>query len=226
MLRFCPQFLFLLPVSAMAPVTAHRIEDLITLFDGLFSHSFNTRLVRGGDEPLYLPASKQIGPASKQIGPAGKQTAPAAMRIAPCDEQVPFNRVIFARGFFASALHEIAHWCIAGPMRRQQVDFGYWYAPDGRNAAQQNAFERVEVRPQALEWIFSRAAGCRFFISADNLGGEATNMDDFRQAVHRQVISYCHDGLPARAAQFREALSVFYGTKVILEANQFQLDAL
>jgi len=199
----------------MAPVTAHRIEDLITLFDGLFSDSFNTRLVRGDDEPLYLPA----GPASKQMGLADIQ-------IAPCNDPVPFNRVIFARGFFASALHEIAHWCIAGAVRRQQIDFGYWYAPDGRNAAQQKAFERVEVQPQALEWIFSRAAGCHFFISADNLGGEATSGDEFRQAVHRQVISYCHDGLPARAAQFREALSVFYGTKVILDANQFQFDAL
>jgi elongation factor P hydroxylase len=185
-------------------VTAHRIEDLITLFDGLFSHSFNTRLVRGGDEPLYLPQNEK--------GPQG--------------DLVPYHRVVFARGFFSSALHEIAHWCIAGQARRQMVDFGYWYAPDGRNAAQQKAFEQVEVRPQALEWIFSRAAGSRFVISADNLGGEATDSQAFRQDVHRQVISYCRDGLPSRASQFCEVLSAFYGTAAVLDADQFRLDAL
>jgi elongation factor P hydroxylase len=216
MLRFRPQVLFPLPLFTIAPVTAHRIEDLITLFDGLFLHSFNTRLVRGGDEPLYLPANKKIGPAP--IGPADNHVTQ--------DDLVTFHRVIFARGFFASALHEVAHWCIAGEVRRQRVDFGYWYAPDGRNAAQQKAFERVEVRPQALEWIFSQAAGSQFFISADNLGGEATDMDDFRCAVHSQVVRYCRQGLPARAAQFRNALSVFYGTNAILDVDRFQFDAL
>jgi elongation factor P hydroxylase len=185
-------------VSVMTPVTAHRIEDLITLFDGLFSHSFNTRLVRGDVEPVYLP----------------------------CSDQVPYHQVIFAHGFFSSALHEVAHWCIAGARRRQMVDFGYWYAPDGRSAAQQNAFEQVEVRPQALEWIFSRAAGSRFFISVDNLGGEETDPEPFRRDVLRQAISYCRDGLPARAAQFCEALSAFYGTSAVLDADQFKLDAL
>jgi len=210
----------------MAPVTAYRIEDLISLFDGLFFHSFNTRLVRGGDEPAYLPAQTgpaQIGPAAKLIGPA--QMGPADKHVTQ-DDAVTFHQVIFARGFFASALHEVAHWCIAGESRRQRVDFGYWYAPDGRNAAQQKAFERVEVRPQALEWIFSQAAGSQFFISADNLGGDATDMDDFRHAVHSQVIQYCRQGLPTRALQFRDALSMFYGTAAVLDADQFQFEAL
>ncbi len=39
--------------------------------------------------------------------------------------------------FFASALHEISHWCVAGKARREQVDFGYWYCPDGRDAMTQ-----------------------------------------------------------------------------------------
>jgi elongation factor P hydroxylase len=179
------------------PVT-HRIEDLIALFDGLFAQSFNTRLIRGEDEPIYLP----------------------------CDEQVPYHRIIFAHGFFASALHEIAHWCIAGEARRQLVDFGYWYAPDGRTAAQQKAFEAVEVRPQALEWIFSRAAGSRFYISVDNLSGEATDGSSFRLAVHRQVLSYCEHGLPSRAALFRKALCDFYQTDEKLDPCQFPLEAL
>lgn len=109
----------------------HRLEDVIELFDGLFLGPCNTRLVRGGDEPLYLPA----------------------------DDQVPWHRVIFARGFFASVLHEVSHWCIAGPRRRLLEDYGYWYEPDGRNETQQQAFEKVEVAPQALERIFSEAAG-------------------------------------------------------------------
>lgn len=196
----------------MAPVTAHRIEDLIALFDGLFAHSFNTRLVRGGDEPLYLPAGKQMVPA-------GKQMAPQA-------EQVPYHRIAFAHGFFSSALHEISHWCIAGEGRRLLIDFGYWYAPDGRDVTQQKAFEQVEVRPQALEWIFSRAAGCRFRLSADNLSGSASDMDAFRRDVHREVLRYCRDGLPPRAAQFFVVLCNFYDTGVSLDAEQFQLDAL
>ncbi|GAM69307.1 transporting ATPase [Vibrio sp. JCM 19236] len=26
-------------------------------------------------------------------------------------------------------MHEIAHWCVAGPKRRLLEDFGYWYEP-------------------------------------------------------------------------------------------------
>ncbi|MDX1454750.1 MAG: elongation factor P hydroxylase, partial [Gammaproteobacteria bacterium] len=107
----------------------HDVDALIRLFNSLFEDSHNTILVRGDDEPLYLPA----------------------------DTGHPRHRIIFAHGFFASALHEIAHWCIAGPQRRQLVDYGYWYRPDGRNAEEQRAFEDVEARPQALERIFSEA---------------------------------------------------------------------
>ncbi len=53
--------------------------------------------------------------------------------------------------FYASALHEIAHWCIAGENRCQQVDYGYWYEPNGRSEERQFEFEKVEVKPQALE---------------------------------------------------------------------------
>ncbi len=54
-----------------------------------------------------------------------------------------------SRTVFASALHEISHWCIAGKARRELVDFGYWYCPDGRDAMTQSQFEDVEVKPQA-----------------------------------------------------------------------------
>lgn len=161
----------------------HRLEDVITLFDGLFRKPFGTRLVRGGDEPLYLPAN------------------------AAC----PWHRVIFARGFYASALHEISHWCIAGARRRELEDYGYWYLPDGRDAAEQQDFEAVEVAPQALELLFSQACGLRFHVSVDNLGGEvAVDRDAFRARVEARAARYEREGLPARAAAFRTALEGFY----------------
>ena len=48
--------------------------------------------------------------------------------------------IYFREDFDRSALHEVAHWCVAGPLRRGLPDYGYWYAPDGRNAEQQSAF--------------------------------------------------------------------------------------
>ena len=44
------------------------------------------KLIKGEDEPIYLPAS----------------------------ETCKFNQIIFAHGYYASALHEISHWCLAG----------------------------------------------------------------------------------------------------------------
>ncbi len=161
----------------------HRLEDVTALFDGLFQPTYGTRLVRGGDEPLYLPA----------------------------DAESPFHRVIFARGFYASALHEISHWCIAGARRRQLEDYGYWYLPDGRDATQQRDFEAVEVAPQALERLFSEACGRPFHISVDNLGGEVeVDRDAFQARVTARAERYEREGLPRRAAAFRHALHCFY----------------
>ncbi|EWH02632.1 elongation factor P hydroxylase [Halomonas sp. BC04] len=161
----------------------HRLDDLIALFDGLFQDAFNTRLVRGGDEPLYRPA----------------------------DADCSFHRVIFAHGFYASALHEISHWCIAGERRRRQEDYGYWYLPDGRDTEQQRAFETAEVAPQALELLFTRACGRQFNVSVDNLGGEAeVDRDAFRARVEARAVRYEREGLPDRAAAFHAALKAFY----------------
>ncbi len=161
----------------------HRLEDVIALFDGLFQARYNTRLVRGGDEPLYRPA----------------------------DARCPYHRVIFARGFYASALHEISHWCIAGKRRRRLEDYGYWYLPDGRDAEQQRRFEAAEVAPQALELLFSRACGLRFHVSVDNLGGSVeVDRGAFTDRVEARAARYNRDGLPSRAAAFRTALLAFY----------------
>ncbi len=164
----------------------HDIHDLIALFSRLFAGE-RTVLVRGDGEPCYRP-----------WGPGGE---PA--------------EVVFAHGFFASALHEVAHWCIAGAARRALPDYGYWYRPDGRTAEEQREFEHVEVKPQALEWIFSVAAGTAFHFSADNLdaGGAVASPAwiRFQESVAARARAYATHGLPPRAAPFAAALSARYG---------------
>jgi elongation factor P hydroxylase len=120
------------------------------------------------------------------------------------------NRIYFRYDYFASALHEVAHWCLAGKKRRLLEDFGYWYKPDGRDDEWQARFEEVEVKPQAIECIFSKAAGVPFKISADNLANPDVDTERFQQNVEQQVLRYLHEGLPKRAALFQEGLSVFY----------------
>ncbi|MCB1663177.1 MAG: elongation factor P hydroxylase [Pseudomonadales bacterium] len=168
----------------------HRYSDLIRLFNNLFRDTYNTVLVKGGGEPLYLPAGSDA----------------------------PYHQIIFAHGYFSSALHEISHWCIAGEQRRAQLDYGYWYLPDGRSESQQMQFEQVEIKPQALEWIFSVAAKHRFHMSIDNLGGEAFNRPLFANNLSKQVLNYLKVGMPGRAQTFALALTDFYQGKIIQEA--------
>lgn len=167
-----------------------KLEDIIALFDGVFERTYDTRLIRGGDEPLYRPAS----------------------------DDTPYHQVIFARGFYASALHEISHWCIAGEARRQHEDYGYWYLPDGRNAEQQRAFEQAEIAPQALESLFTAACGREFHVSVDNLGGDAdVDRHAFAEKVFTRAERYMQDGLPRRVAAFRNALYRYYQASATLE---------
>lgn len=154
------------------------VEVLIALFNQTFA-DFNTRLVRGSDEPIYLPA----------------------------DETCDYHQIVFAHGFFSSALHEISHWCIAGKNRRLLEDYGYWYCPDGRNAQQQAEFEKVEVKPQAIEWAFTEAAGRKFQVSTDNLDGVEPDRAAFTNNVAAQLAQYRATGFPPRAQRFIEALA-------------------
>ena len=176
----------------------YHYTDLITVFNHCFSVEYNTILFKGDDEPLYLPA----------------------------DEHRAQHTIIFAHGYFASALHECAHWLIAGEARRQLIDFGYWYEPDGRTAEQQAVFQRVEVKPQALEWILSKATGHPFRVSIDNLNGEEADTEAFKLAVFEQVKTFCENGLPKRASIFRNALCQFYGTPFALNINEFNIETL
>ena len=164
----------------------HNCQDLIALFNSLFEHTENTVLIGNGEEPLYLP----------------------------CDEKSPVNRIIFTRDYFASALHEIAHWCIASKKRRELVDYGYWYYPEGRNAEQQALFEHAEIKPQALKSIFSNAAGSSFIPSQDNLLGEkSAGSESFEEMIKARVQYYQSNGLPERALLFNNRILAFYQEK-------------
>jgi len=175
--------------------TAHNYQDLIRLFDQQFYQQHNTRLIKGGDEPLYAPAN----------------------------DKCKHHQIIFAHGYYASALHEIAHWCLAGKARRLLEDFGYWYQPDGRNEQQQKAFEQVEIKPQAIEWAFCIAAQKIFNVSADNLNGFEADTKSFKKAVYQQVLVYIEQGFPAQAQQFIRSLAKYYHTPFPLTKEQFVL---
>ena len=125
------------------------------------------------------------------------------------------HRICYTRDYFRSALHEIAHWCVAGPARRQQEDYGYWYAPDGRNAEQQAQFTRVEVLPQAYEALFCAACGHPFRVSLDNLNGDAGDERDFAMKVRGKALSLLENGLPHRPRHWCQVLADFYGRKSI-----------
>jgi len=189
-------FMSIMPTVEISPDTSlHHYQDLIDIFDATFYAKYNTRLVKGDDEPVYFPAN----------------------------DACHFNQIVFAHGYFASALHEIAHWCLAGAERRLLEDFGYWYIPDGRDQRQQHAFEKVEIKPQAIEWAFCVAAGKTFDVSTDNLSGEGkTDRVAFKAQVYQQVLSYLKGGFPHDGETFIAALAKHYQTSWPLTFDRFQ----
>ena len=156
--------------------------ELEQVFRGCFHADYRTRLEGGAAEPLYLPAR------------SGEDAV-----------------IYYRQDYAASTLHEVAHWCIAGAGRRQQEDYGYWYAPDGRSADQQRAFERVEVLPQALEWHFALASGVPFHVSVDNLLAPGGGGSGFATAVLEQARRFFPEPPPTRGARFRDALARHFG---------------
>lgn len=175
---------------------SHQYQDLIQLFNQTFTEQYNTRLIKGGDEPLYLPAN----------------------------DTCQYHQIIFAHGYFSSALHEISHWCQAGEARRLKEDFGYWYIPDGRNEQQQKRFEHVEIIPQAIEWAFNVAANKKFHVSADNLNGYQGNTCEFQANVFQQVQRYLQTGFPTRTARFIAVLARFYHVSLPLTPEHFSYE--
>ena len=153
-------------------------RTITNLLNTHYLQAFNTVLVGGSQEPFYE---------------AAKNDQPA--------------RIGFTRDYIRSAMHELAHWCIAGRNRRLQDDFGYWYAADGRTQVQQELFYKVEVRPQAIECAFALACGVAFEVSMDNLDSAVDGSASFEQQVQGQVAHYRGQGFPQRA---REVLALLY----------------
>ena len=114
------------------------------------------------------------------------------------------HRIYFRADYVRSALHEVAHWCVAGRRRRRLSDYGYWYSPDGRDAAQQQAFFAVEARPQAIERYFCEAVGIPFSPSVDNVGAriEPQQLRRFEARIQQCCNQFERTGLPLRAARF------------------------
>jgi len=150
--------------------------EVAACFNRVFADE-DTVMIGGASEPLYVPAS---------------EGQPA--------------RLFYREDFAASALHEAAHWCIAGSGRRGQVDFGYVYVPPPRDAQAQHQFFAAEIRTQALESLFAQAAGVKFRASADNL---EVSPDVFAQQIaiaRPDMHRWCMDSADCRARRFLAAL--------------------
>jgi hypothetical protein len=146
-----------------------NLSDFISVINQQYLKNYHTVLIGGFSEPFYQPA---------QLG------EPAQIQ--------------FTHDYFRSALHELAHWCVAGEERRKLPDYGYWYAPDGRTQAQQELFFTCEIVPQAFEWALSLASGIKFDVSVDNLSNTTSGATEFKQAVREKLQNYLQDGFPAR----------------------------
>ena len=173
--------------------STHHYEQLIEIFNSCFADDFNTRLIKGDDEPIYLPA----------------------------DAEVRDNCIVLVKCFSGRALCEVSQWYNAVKARRELVDFGYWYCPDGRDAQTQSQFEDVEVKPQALDWLFCVAAGYPFNVSCDNLEGDVEpGRVVCRRGGQGQGRECLAEGIPERPARFIKALQNYYHTPE-LTAEQF-----
>lgn len=148
------------------------LSELIALLNNNILKQYNTILMGGFSEPFYQ-ASKDGCPAQIQ----------------------------FSHDYIRSALHELAHWCVAGNERRKLDDFGYWYAADGRNQKQQDEFFKLEIKPQAIEWAFSIICGVNFEVSIDNLNSHVIGIESFKFDVINQLNEYLSMGFSVRVQE-------------------------
>jgi elongation factor P hydroxylase len=158
-------------------MTEPTAARIAQIFNAQFLGSHNTIMSGGAAEPLYEPA----------VG-----CRPA--------------RIVFTYDYPASALHEAAHWCLAGRVRRSQRDYGYWYEPGPRTAQQRREFFAAEAGVQALEAIFAQTCNVRFVVSADDFAASPEEIDAFRQRIE-QCIAQRRQCLPERARRFCNALT-------------------
>jgi elongation factor P hydroxylase len=158
-----------------------RALELVALWNALFSDAHRTIAEIGGNEPLYLPPT----PTSH-------------------------GRIVCNRDYPASALHEIAHWCIASPRRRKLVDYGYEYLAPPRDADAQRRFFDAEERNQALESLFAAAAGLEFRVSVDDVGADLASASTFATRVAARAARLERDGLRPDVERYRTALRRTY----------------
>lgn len=155
-----------------------ELTELLKLLNQNYLNQFDTKIIGGFDEPFYKAHTEQ---------------QPAQIQ--------------FSHDYIRSALHELAHWCVAGNQRRKRDDYGYWYAADGRNQQQQNEFFKVEIKPQAIEWSFSIVLGIHFESSVDNLGAQVQGIDEFNDKLKKQLSEYTKKGFPKRTHEILSLLS-------------------
>ncbi|VAW39380.1 Translation elongation factor P Lys34 hydroxylase [hydrothermal vent metagenome] len=161
-----------------------KLSKFVQLLNENYLSQYNTKITGGFDEPFYQ-ASKGINQAE----------------------------IRFAHDYIRSALHELAHWCVAGVKRRKIDDFGYWYAADGRSQKQQDRFFKLEIVPQAIEWSFSLICGVRFEASVDNLNNQITGIDEFKFNLNKQLELYLKQGFPKRTKEIIQLLAKYQGIK-------------
>ena len=114
------------------------------------------KAVRGALQQI-LPELRVQGGASEPFYQAPKHNNPAIL--------------FFREDYIRSLFHELAHYALAGSIRRTIDDFGFWYTPCGRNSDEQQRFEKVESRPQGLEKRFCEIWQVPFSPSLDNFSG-------------------------------------------------------
>jgi len=154
------------------------LPELLELLNSKYLNKYNAIIIGGFEEPFYK--------------------APVKHKSA---------EIQFSYDYIRSALHELAHWCVAGVERRKKDDYGYWYASDGRNQQQQNEFFQVEIKPQAIEWAFSIMCGVKFEPSIDNLHNSVIGVDEFKNNVFDQLNYYLDIRFNPRTAELIHVLA-------------------
>ncbi len=119
-------------------VSANDIEDI---FSAAFLISHHTILCGGFSEPEYIPA---LHPSINTP-----------------------HQICYRSDYLSSALHEVAHWSIAGAARRKLKDYGYFYNSGHRSHDEQKRFLEAELLPQTIESWFHQALGIKFEPSLD-----------------------------------------------------------
>lgn len=152
------------------------------LFKACFFDDYQTLLIGGADEPLYQPNASAQGE----------------------------HHIYYRADYVSSALHEVAHWCLAGESRLVLEDYGYWYIPEAeRTIEQQQKFMQVEAKPQALEKVFSEALGIDFKPSLDSFICDHIVEEMFQELIQKEYSNFFEQPFSERSFRFFNALQRF-----------------